>query len=76
MTLLLALGAPIEVSGTELNQTGFVDDFILAPTEINRGSDTRISVSFSEKDYHSKRSGDILTLQMPENLEGSKATIL
>ncbi|WP_415708202.1 collagen binding domain-containing protein, partial [Jeotgalicoccus halotolerans] len=65
-----------EAKAAELSQENFVDDFSISPDTLTHGEDTRISISFSDKSGNNMSVGDTLTLQVPENLEATRATQL
>ncbi|QNN60045.1 DUF11 domain-containing protein [Erysipelothrix inopinata] len=56
-----------ESTPKELNQMGFVDQITMTPNELTYGEHTKISVTFSEKNF-TINPGDTLTLMHPENI--------
>ncbi|RFA32864.1 hypothetical protein CAI16_16645, partial [Virgibacillus dokdonensis] len=75
MTIFQNMLFPLGVSAAELNQSGIVDSFHMKQTELRHGDRTKIEVTYSDKNDMMK-SGDTLTLQVPENLETFKGTTI
>ncbi|MCU5056682.1 Cna B-type domain-containing protein, partial [Bacillus cereus] len=78
MILLFTIGQsllPTIASAQELNTTGFVDNFTINKTELRYGDRTTINVNFSDKSGNNMKSGDTLTLALPNELIGFNTTI-
>ncbi|MFD3449393.1 Cna B-type domain-containing protein, partial [Microbacteriaceae bacterium 4G12] len=66
---------PIIANAQELNTTGFVDSFTINKTTLQYGEQTGISVTFSDKSGNKMKSGDTLTLELPQELKGFSGSI-
>ncbi|BCC06552.1 MULTISPECIES: Cna B-type domain-containing protein [Bacillus cereus group] len=78
MILLFTIGQsllPTIANAQELNTTGFVDNFTINKTELRYGDRTTINVNFSDKSGNNMKSGDTLTLALPNELIGFNTTI-
>ncbi|MDC2865016.1 Cna B-type domain-containing protein [Bacillus sp. BP-3] len=66
---------PIIANAQELNTANLVDSFTIDKTTLGTGEQTGIKVNFSEKPGLEIKTGDTLTLSLPQELKGFTGTI-